>query len=277
MARLIAVAGASGELGSRVAHRLADRGAEQRLIVRDAGRAPRLGANVVTVPGGYADAQGLCEALRGTDTLLLVPAAEAADRVEQHLTAVKAAEQAGVERIVYVSFQGAAPEATFTLARDHAATEAAIRETGRPHCLPRMSLYMDFLPEFVQDGVIRGPAGDGRVAAVLRDDLADVLVELLLDDAHDGAPFDVTGPEALSLDEVAEQLTAAGTPTRYERETRQEALDSRAASAAEAWEVTGWVSSYEAIAAGEMATVTDAVARIAGHAPRTLADWLQEA
>jgi uncharacterized protein YbjT (DUF2867 family) len=60
-------------------------------------------------------------------TLFLVPAAEAADRVERHLRGVDAAVAAGVERIVYLSFLAAAPDPTFTVARDHWATEERVR------------------------------------------------------------------------------------------------------------------------------------------------------
>ena len=105
MPRVIAVTGVTGTLGRRVAERLAAAGAdaELRLVVRDPARAPDLPGGdfaVVANPGGYADAEGFTAALRGAHTLYLVSAAEAEDRLEQHVTAVKAAAAAGVERIV---------------------------------------------------------------------------------------------------------------------------------------------------------------------------------
>ena len=78
----------------------------------------------------YGDGDAMREALEGVATLFLVPAEESADRVTQHRTAVDAAVAAGVERIVYLSFLAAAPDATFTLARDHWATEEHIRAAG---------------------------------------------------------------------------------------------------------------------------------------------------
>ena len=98
MPRVIAVTGATGALGRRVVDRLADRDEVQlRLVVRDAARAPRVpGAEVAAVPAGYADAPGLTAALTGVHTLYLVSAAEAEDRLQQHLTAVAAAADAGV-------------------------------------------------------------------------------------------------------------------------------------------------------------------------------------
>ena len=74
-------------------------------------------------------------------------------------------------RIVYLSSIGAADDATFTLARDHWHTEHIIRQTGVRWTFLRMNLYMNFVPSMVgADGAIRGPAGDRRLAAVLRDD-----------------------------------------------------------------------------------------------------------
>ena len=104
------------------------------------------------------------------------------DRVGQHRTFVDAAADAGVEHLVYISFLGAAPDATFTLARDHWATEEHIRARGLPATFLRDTLYADFFPMMTgADGVIRGPAGDGRVAAVAQDDIADAAVAVLRD------------------------------------------------------------------------------------------------
>src|SRR3954471_5617155 len=153
MTRVIAVTGATGALGSRVADRLvagaAAADATVRLVVRDATRAPRLpGAAITEFPGGYPDTAGFAAALAGVHTLYLVSAAEAEDRVQQHLTAVRAAADAGVQRVVYTSFLGAAPDAGFTLARQHATTEDAIIATGLRATFLRHAMYADFVPFF---------------------------------------------------------------------------------------------------------------------------------
>ena len=170
---LIAVTGSTGAVGSRVTARLADRGARRRLIVRDAARAPEDPGAEVRVASGYADTAAMRAALEGADTMLLIPARESPDRVQEHVSAVDAAVAAGVGRIVYLSFVGAAPDSVFTLGRHHWATEERIRATGVPYTFLRMSLYMDFIPSMAgEDGVIRGPAGDGRMGAILREDVA---------------------------------------------------------------------------------------------------------
>lgn len=278
---VFAVTGASGGVGGRVARRLADAGAQQVLLVRNPAKAPAIASAEVRV-AEYGDFEAMRSALQGTSTLLLVSASEHPDRVRLHRTAVDAAVAAGVTRVVYVSFLGAAPDATFTFARDHWATEEYLRGTGLAWTFLRDSMYQDFLPYFAgADGVLRGPAGDGAVSAVARDDVADVAVRVLLEpELHGGSEagcrtYDVTGPTALTLTEVAETLAEiSGRAVRYEPETEQEAYASRAGQGAE-FEVTGWVTSYQAIATGEMAAVSDAVPTITGSPALSFRDFLQ--
>jgi NAD(P)H dehydrogenase (quinone) len=278
VSRPIGVTGATGAVGGRVAALLSARGLIQRLIVRDTERAPLLIAAEVRHGAGYADGPSMRAAFAGVGTLLLVPAAEAADRVEQHRTVVDAAVAAGVERIVYLSYLGAAPDATFTLARDHWATEEHVRASGVPWTFARMSLYLDFLPRMVgADGVLRGPAGEGRVAPVLRDDVARAVAELAAGQGHEARTYDLTGPRAITLGEAAAAIAElSGKPIRFEDETLEEAYASRASYGAPDWEVEAWVSTYTAIAAGELDVVSDDVQRLTGRPPVGVEDWLRE-
>jgi NAD(P)H dehydrogenase (quinone) len=269
------VTGATGAIGSRVAARLSADGLRPRLVVRDADRAPALpGAHVEVVPG-YHDGDAVRAALAGTRTLLLVSAEEQQDRLAHHRTVVAAAAAAGVERIVYTSFLGAAADATFTLARDHHHTEQAVVAAGIALTALRDSLYLDVLPGFVVDGALRGPAGDGRFAPVARADVAEVAVAAMLDDRLAGAALDVTGGQRLTLGEVAAELSRlTGERITYVDEPVAEAIAAREASGAAAWQVRAWVSTYTAIAAGELDVVSDTVRRLTGHPPRALADVL---
>ena len=263
---MIGLTGVTGNLGRRVLDRFVAAGVPAVLLVRNRSR--------VAAPDGfevrscdYAEASAAEAALAGVDVLFMVSGSETPDRVDRHRAFVDAAVRAGVEHIVYTSFLNASPDATFTLARDHWATEEHLRASGLPHTVLRDSLYADFLPYMTVDGVIRGPAGDGRVAAVAQDDIADVAVAVLRSpNAHAGATYDLTGPEALTLAEVAQVVTeVTGNPVRYEPETIEQAYASRASYRAPGWQVDAWVSTYTAIAAGELATVSDAVERVSGH------------
>ena len=162
----LAIAGSTGALGGMVARQLADAGSSQRLLVRDARRAPEL-AGAVPAVCSYADSTAALAALKGAKVLFMVSAAEAEDRLAEHYAFVDAAAAAGVQHVVYTSFYGAAPDATFTLARDHYATEERIKASGMAYTFLRNNLYLDFLPLMTgDDGVIRGPAGDGVFPAL---------------------------------------------------------------------------------------------------------------
>ncbi|HWH95953.1 MAG TPA: NAD(P)H-binding protein [Baekduia sp.] len=277
----IAVTGATGSLGSGVAARLAAARVPQRLVVRDLARVKAIaGLEAVAMgPRGYRDQTALTEALGGCSTLFLVSGREAEQRVVEHAHAVRAAVDAGVRRVVYTSFLGAAPDAIFTFAQDHYATEQLIRESGMAWTFLRDSQYLDYVPLLVgEDGVIRGPAGEGRVAWVARDDVADVAAAVLAadDGSHDGKTYDLTGPEAQTLSWAAERLSeVCGREIRFKNEGVQEAYESRAHIDAPDFEKDGWVTSYVAVGTGEMDVVSDAVQRIAGHPPIGLADWLR--
>jgi NAD(P)H dehydrogenase (quinone) len=268
----IAVTGATGRLGGRVAHRLEEAGVQQRLLVRDISRAPCVVGATVAV-GDYADGDAISAALAGIDTALMVSAAETPDRVEQHRSFVDAAARAGISHLVYVSFFGASPTATFTLARDHWATEELIKASGMGYTFLRDNVYADLLPGLAgEDGVLRGPAGQGRVAAVAQDDIAEVAaIVLLAPEQHLGLTYNLSGPEALTLDQVAETITGAtGRIVSYQSETLEEANASRQALASSPWQLEAWVSTYTAIAAGELDSVSPDIEKVTGHPAMSL-------
>jgi uncharacterized protein YbjT (DUF2867 family) len=268
----LGVTGATGNIGGRVARLLAERGVPTRLLVRDPERAPSLPGTSVA-QAAYGDFEAVRRALHGLEVVLMVSASESATRLDEHRTFVDAAVAAGVEHLVYTSFHGAAPDATFTLARDHHLTEEHIAASGLGWTHLRDNLYLDFLGRMVgADGVIRGPAGAGRVAAVAQDDVARAAVAVLTDPGeHRGATYDLTGPETFTLAEAAEVLSRClGRPVSFHDETVEEAYASRAAYGAPRWRLDAWVSTYTAIAAGEMDGVSDHVERLTGAPPRSL-------
>ena len=274
----IAVTGSTGQLGGRVARRLASAGVPQLLLVRDPQRAPQL-SDTTVARCAFADRDAIIEALQGIPTVLMVSASETPDRLADHFTFVDAAAAAGVRHLVYTSFMAAAPDATFTLARDHWATEERIRASGMHYTFLRDNLYADFLPYLVgEDGVIRGPAGDGRVSVVAQDDIADAATAVLRDPApHARTTYSLTGPEALTLHEIAAILSeVTGREVTYHPETVEEAYASRARYGAPDWQVDAWVSTYTAIAASELAPVTGDIPALTGHPATTVTDLLRK-
>lgn len=306
---MFAITGATGEVGRRVAAGLAKRGLGQRLVVRDPTRAPQLPGATVFQVSSYSDAKAMGRALTGAKTLFLVSVHDLMgviirsiesgrpipfyDRVQQHVAAVAAAAAVGVERIVYLSFLGAAADATFILSHDHFHTEEFIRSTGMGFTFLRQSLYMDKVPDLVKESdVIRAPAGDGRVAWVSRDDVADTAVEVLTGEEHDGHTYDITGPDALTMAETAQLLsTALDRKIIYQAQTPPEARRTRTTSRlaeveARRRELTGvgltdyemevWITHYLQIATGEVSIASEAVPLLCGRPAETLAGYLEK-
>jgi uncharacterized protein YbjT (DUF2867 family) len=272
----IAVTGATGTVGGLTASHLADAGADARLLVRDPGRAPDLGLPLWRC--AYDEGPALREALAGVDALLFVSGHESADRMADHRSVVEAAVDAGVGHVVYTSFVGASADSTFTLGRDHGATEDLLRESGLDWTFLRDNFYAEVFPHFADaEGVIRGPAGQGRVAAVSQKDVAAVAAAVLQDPAsHAGQAYDLTGPAALTLDEVAAVLTeVTGRPHRFHDETEAEARESRAHYGAPDWQLDAWISTYTAIRDGELAAVSGDVERVLGRPPLSFAEALR--
>jgi NAD(P)H dehydrogenase (quinone) len=273
----LAITGSNGNIGGTVARFLADAGVPQRLLVRDARRAPDL-QGAATAVLDYADPVTSRMALDGVKTLFMVSIREAPDRVEKHFTFVDAAAEAGVQHIVYTSFFRAAEDAVFTLAREHFATEERIRASGMDYTFLRNDFFLDSLPLLAgPDGVIRGPAGEGVLAAVAREDVARCAVTVLRDPAlHINRVYELTGPEDLSLREVAALLTeGTGRTITYVPETIEEAYASREHYHVEQWQLDAWVSTYLAIAQGQMAGPTSAVRELTGRQPLSLRELLQ--
>src|SRR3954454_7542508 len=270
--RRVAVTGSAGRIGGAVARALAADGVPLRLVVRDPSRAPKLpGAQVVQAT--YDNGPAVVEALHGIDTVFMVSGAEAENRLAQHLTFVAGASAAGVRHLVYLSFVGGSPDATFTLVRDHWATEQRIREGSWRWTFLRDNLYADFLPMMVgDDDVLRGPAGSGRAAVVAQADVAAAATVVLRDpEPHAGAAYELTGPEAVSMKEAADLLSEVrGRPVRYVDESVEEAYASRAVYNAPRWQVDAWVSTYLAIAEGALEEVSGDVEALIGRPPLSL-------
>ena len=101
--------------------------------------------------------------------------------------------------------------------------------------------------------------------------------ELRSPDEHAGTTYELTGPESLTLTEVAARAGAIlGRSLSFEDESVEDAYAwRREAYGAEDWQLDAWVSTYTAIAEGTVADVTDDVRRVTGRPPRTLEQALE--
>ena len=239
----LAITGASGNIGGIVARHLNSRGLPLILPLRNPAKAPDL-PNCEARQFAYGDLELAKQALSGVDVLFMVSAAESPTREQEHLTLVQAASEAGVQHIVYLSFAQAALDSTFTLARTHAVTENAIRSQR-------------------------------DVAQAAANVIADIACG---NHRHDNQTYTLTGSQSLSFAEIAAVLTEiTGKPHRYHNETLEEAFASRKSAYPDTpdWQIEAWVSTYTAIAKGELAAVSDDLPKLLEREPRRFVEVVE--
>jgi NAD(P)H dehydrogenase (quinone) len=261
---MILITGASGHIARRTAELLSSTGQGLRLISRTPQRVPKLaGAEILF--GDFAEPATLDSAFEGVATALVVSGSGGPGlRAQLHRNAFEAAARAHVHHVVYLSLQGASPQSKYPFSRDHHQSEEYLRATGLPFTILRNAFYIDmFLEMFDATGIVRGPAKRGRAAFVSREDCARVAAAV--SNVSPGGTYDVTGPQALSLTDVAARLSGIiGRELRYEDESVAAGREwrSRLGESAEQVELSlGW---HEAIAAGELERVTDTVFHVTG-------------
>ncbi|HEX4258253.1 MAG TPA: SDR family oxidoreductase [Streptosporangiaceae bacterium] len=208
----IAVTGASGPFGRHAIEVLLARGvpADQIVaIVRDPAKVADLGERGVTVRrGDYSDPATLRAALAGVDRLLFVSGSEVGQRILQHQAVVDAARTAGVSLIAYTS-SPKADTSDMVLAEEHRATEGALIASGVPYVFLRNGWYVENytrqLPVILEHGLI-GAAGDGRISAAARGDLAEAAaVVVASEDGHQNRVYELGGP-GFTLAELAAEI-----------------------------------------------------------------------
>jgi uncharacterized protein YbjT (DUF2867 family) len=275
---LIVVTGASGSIGGLVAAQLARLGVPFRAVTRTPERLGELGATDV-VAGSYADPEQLAAALEPGDRVFMVSMHEPPEnRIALHRAFVEVATRRRVAWIVYLSFVGAGPGAAFLHARSHGATEAMLAKSGVPFVAVRNAMYADRIASwFDADGRITGPGGGGRVSLTDSRELADAIAVLLVDPAHDDRQIvTITGPEALSLSELAAVATeVTGDTYRYEPLERDSWVASRRALGRPDWSIEAGISYYDGVAAGEADVVADDYRALTGRAPITIREVIE--
>ncbi|AAN58514.1 MAG: SDR family oxidoreductase [Streptococcus mutans] len=269
---MIGITGVTGKLGSKVAQLISEQGISARHLARNPQRAA-LYDNAELVQVAFENSLEAVEALKGIDVLLMVSASESPNRLQQHFAFLDAAHEAGVKHIVYTSFYNAATEATFTLARDHAKTEKYIKERGFTYTFLRDNFYLDFFLDLcLNNGEIRGPAGNGKVSAVARQDVSEVATTILAKpDKWKNQLLNMTGPADLSMADIVHFVSEQkGEIIPYIDESIEEAYASRKAWPAQDWEYDAWVSTYTAIKEGKQAGVSSDIERVLGRPATSL-------
>ncbi|GAA0892832.1 NAD(P)H:quinone oxidoreductase [Fulvivirga kasyanovii] len=282
---MILITGASGHLGGLVIENLlkAVPASQIAAMVRNAEKASDLKAKGVDVRiGDYHNRASMEAAFKGVDKLLLISSNDFNDRLQQHKNAIDAAKNAGVKHIFYtgVAIKDINASPLKPLLADHFQTEDYIRENGFTYTFLRNTLYFEVTPMFMGEQVLDNgvyfPAGDGKVAFATRADLAEATALLLSGKGIENKTFNLTGSEAVSFADIAQELSALSgkevaynspDPKEFEATLKQFGLPE------------GIVQMSVLFAAGmknnDFENTDDTLEDILGRKPKTLPDFLK--
>jgi len=277
---MILVTGATGNIGREVVIELGRRGVPFRALLRDPDNRSLLPGSVQTVEGDFAKPETLERALEGIDHAFLVtPSSEVSAELENNF--IKAASQAGVHHIVKLSVMGADLHSTCRFMRFHREIEIELEHSGvgwthlRPNLFMQMTLA--YKSTIASQGAIFAPAADSRISMVDVRDIAAVAVTALTEPGHVSKSYVITGPEALTYNDVAQYLSnALGTPVRFVNIPHNVAKDSMLQMRISPWRADGVIELNELYKRGEGAAVTEAVRAVGRKEPIAFAQFARD-
>lgn len=272
------ITGASGQLGSLAAQLLLQKvDASDVVLLSRTPERLHVSAGVTTRAADFDRPEELVEAFEGVDELLLVSTDVVGSRLEGQRAAIAAAAKAGVRRVVYTSVPDPSEDNPALVVPDHAGTEQALRDSGLRWTFLRNNLYADMqgasVAQAAESGTLVTNTGDGAAAYVTRADCAAAAVGALLGTELDDVAIDVTGPAAVSADDLAALASERRGSAVEVVHVDDAAYAAGLVQAGLPAPVADLLTSFgAAIREGRLAAVTSAVADLSGHAPTRVAD-----
>jgi uncharacterized protein YbjT (DUF2867 family) len=278
---MILITGATGTVGSEVVKRLSAQGKQIRAVTRDLQKAEanRL-PHVHFVKADFDDPDSMRRACAGAERVfLLTSSTERAEK--QQIDFVRVAQKGGVRQIVKLSQLHADVKSPGRFLRYHAAVEAAMRATGMTFTFLRPNLFMQGLLNFRQSikqkSAFFAAAGEARISAVDVRDLADVAAAALTSSQHDNKSYSLTGSEALTFAEMAEQLsTALGRTIAFVDIPPEAMREALAGLGFPAWQADGLLEEFAMYRRGEAAGVESGVAEALNRSPRSFGEFARD-
>ena len=276
--------GATGKVGQRLVPLVVAAGVRPTLLVRDVDKARGLfGDQVDYVKGDLADAASVDAAMAGQDVVYLANG-QTDDQVALEKTAIDAAIKAGVQRIVKISAMAAdlgAIDGPNPFARWHAEIEEYLAGTPLTVTILRPNMFDDNLlgsaPQ-IAAGQLYSTTGTGRTAWVHPRDIAELAAAALLSDEHGGKVYNVTGPEAITHDELAQRFSSIlGKPIAHITIDDDAFRGALGSAGLPAWVVDAYVElNARTVREGLAGTVSEDVPAVLGRPATSIDAWIKE-
>jgi uncharacterized protein YbjT (DUF2867 family) len=236
-------------------------------------------AGVEVAEGDLARPETLMPALAGIDRAMLISSSDPT-MAEVHAAVSEAAARAGVRHVVKLS--GIIPDVTspFRFARMHGEIEQHLEASGVDFTNLRagefMHSYFRQVPSIVNRGELRLPMADARIASIDIGDIAEVAADVLTGSGHEGKTYPITGPDALTMTEVAAALTAAtGRPIRYVDVPPADAKAAQIAAGMPPYLAEGLAELFAERRKGKEATVSQVIPTIFKRRPMSFNEFAE--
>jgi uncharacterized protein YbjT (DUF2867 family) len=278
---MILITSAPGNNANAVIRELTKAGVRVRALLRNPNSAGEIKGPLVEVAvGDFLNPASLDAALQGVEKAFLIPPMDPRS-VEMQVNFIRAAKRAGTRHVVKLSVNGADVNSPVRVARWHAEGEKELEASGIPFTHLRPNAFMQNLlglaPTIVSQGEFYQPAADGKVSHIDVRDIAAVAAKALTENGHQGKTYVITGPEALSYDEVARKLsTALGKPVKYVNITPEDFKKSLLGWGIPEYMADGLNEFFAAIRAGYCAVVTNTVEEVAKRKPISFDDFVHD-
>ena len=274
------VTGATGTIGSNVVRELRGSGARVRALVRDPGRARALGDDVELAPGDFADPDSIRRAVDGVERVFLSSRNDPR-QVEYETNVIDAAVAAGVRRIVKLSAVGAQIGSPLAFWDAHGRIEHHLRAADVPAVVLRPTTYMSNVlgsaEAIKHTGKLFAPADNAKIAMIDPRDVAAVAALVLIGDGHDGSTYTLTGPEAITYQDVAEQVSVAiGRTVEFVDVPDEVAREGLVQAGMPLWIAEQLVVLFGLMRQGAAAQTTDTVRELTGRPPRSFAEFARD-
>ena len=218
---MILVTGASGLVGGEVVRQLSGQNVPVRALVRDPGRAPDLASlpGVQVITGDLGRPETLGPALEDVGQAVLISSSDVR-MAEVQNSFIDTAAKAGVDHVIKLSGIIPGLDSPFRFARMHAEIEDHLAASGMTYTMLRagefMQAYFRQVPNITARRELRLPMAGQRIASIDIVDIAAVAVRVLTGTGHENQTYPITGPQALTMAEVAAILSdVIGTAIRY--------------------------------------------------------------
>lgn len=278
MSTTILVTGASGNAGRAAVSALTRRGAAVRAATRKPEHYQPPAGSVSAVHLDFNDPDSFAPALEGAEGLFLMAAPMDASAGPKLRGLIERAKAAGIERIVLMTAMGVehAPQSPL------GTVEAGLKASGLGWTILRPNWFMEnfhpgWIGGMIKAGAITLPAGDARVSFITTEDIGEAAAVALTEDGHEGRAYTLTGPAALSWDEVAAHFAqVTGRAVKYLAVSDADMRAGLAAQGLPPAAIDYLSVLFGAMREGYSAPVVGDIKGLIGRAPRSLAEFTEK-